>query len=251
MSKDAYYFPHDFYAREDPKLQRVLMKHKLSGIGAYWCIVENLYEQGGVCRKCDIETIAFGLHCDTELIESILNDFGLFEVNADGDYVSPSVNKRLEHRMRVAQKRSSAGKKGNAVRWQQSAIANANNSVANASEENRKTSQGKERKEKEIEMKEDKSSSISKESTKKFVKPTVEEVAAYILKNNYNVDAESFVSFYESKGWKVGSNPMKSWTAAVVTWHKRNSNGNGKSLNGKTDRAGSSGYVPDYSKTSF
>jgi len=251
MSKDAYYFPHDFYAREDPKLQKLLMKHGLAGIGAYWCIVEKIYEQGGICRNCDLETIAFGLHCDTELIESILNDFGLFEVNADGDYVSPSVNKRLEHRMRVAQKRSSAGKKGNAVRWQQSAIANANNSIANASEENRKTSQGKERKEKEIEMKEDKSSSISKESTKKFVKPTVEEVAEYIRKNNYNVDAEQFVNFYESKGWKVGTTPMKSWTAAVATWQKRNSNGNGKSLNGKSDRAGSSGYVPDYSKTSF
>lgn len=251
MSKDTYYFPHDFYAREDPKLQRVLMKHKLSGIGAYWCIVENLYEQGGVCRKCDIEAIAFGLHCDTELIESVLNDFGLFERNADGDYVSPSVNKRLEHRRLVAQKRSNAGRKGNAVRWQQTSNANANDNIANASEESRKTSQGKERKGKEKEIKEDKSSSISKESIKKFVKPTVEEVAEYIREKGYNVDAEQFVNFYESKGWKVGTTPMKSWTAAVATWQKRNSNGNGNSFNGKSDRACSEGYVQDYTKTSF
>ena len=55
----------------------------------------------------------------------------------------------------------------------------------------------------------------------KFVPPSVEEVEAYIREKNYHVDAESFVASYESKGWKVGSSPMKNWTAALVTWEKR------------------------------
>lgn len=53
-----------------------------------------------------------------------------------------------------------------------------------------------------------------------FVKPTVDEVRAYCAERNNNVDAESFVDFYESKGWMVGKNKMKDWKAAVRTWEK-------------------------------
>ena len=60
-----------------------------------------------------------------------------------------------------------------------------------------------------------------------FVKPTVEDVRAYCTERNNNVDAESFVDFYESKGWMVGKNKMKDWKAAVRTWERsRNSNCN-------------------------
>ena len=55
----------------------------------------------------------------------------------------------------------------------------------------------------------------------RFHPPSVDEVAAYCSEKGYDVDPERFVAFYESKGWKVGKNPMKSWTAACVTWHKR------------------------------
>ena len=58
-------------------------------------------------------------------------------------------------------------------------------------------------------------------SSNRFVKPTVDEVAAYVEEKGYvNVDAEAFVAFYDSKGWKVGNQPMKNWKAAVVTWSK-------------------------------
>lgn len=64
--------------------------------------------------------------------------------------------------------------------------------------------------------------SVSNDTVRhRFVKPTVEEVAQYCQANNYNVDAEQFVDFYESKGWKVGSQPMKDWKACVRTWVKR------------------------------
>lgn len=55
-------------------------------------------------------------------------------------------------------------------------------------------------------------------------RPTLEEVQAYVTEKGYSVDAESFIAFYESNGWKVGKNPMKSWRAALVTWQKRNAN---------------------------
>ena len=32
------------------------------------------------------------------------------------------------------------------------------------------------------------------------------------------IEAEKFVNYYTSNGWKVGKNPMKSWTHAVNNW---------------------------------
>lgn len=54
----------------------------------------------------------------------------------------------------------------------------------------------------------------------RFTPPTLELVQSYITENNYTVDAERFIDFYESKGWYVGKNKMKDWKAAVRTWAK-------------------------------
>lgn len=67
----------------------------------------------------------------------------------------------------------------------------------------------------------------------RFTPPTVERVAAYCQERGNKVDAEAFVSFYASKGWKVGNQPMKDWKAAVVTWEKRPDYGSGKNGNGR------------------
>lgn len=55
---------------------------------------------------------------------------------------------------------------------------------------------------------------------KRFVKPTVEEVSEYCAERQNDIDPEEFVDFYESKGWKVGREPMKDWKACVRTWEK-------------------------------
>ena len=59
--------------------------------------------------------------------------------------------------------------------------------------------------------------------TKRFVKPTIQEIKDYINEKNYNVDAERFFNYYESNGWRVGKNPMKSWKAALATWNSNES----------------------------
>lgn len=51
-----------------------------------------------------------------------------------------------------------------------------------------------------------------------FVKPTIDEVAAYIIEKGYHFDAERFHAYYESNGWMVGRNKMKDWKAACRTW---------------------------------
>jgi len=66
-----------------------------------------------------------------------------------------------------------------------------------------------------------------KKPVKRFVRPTVEEVTAYMFErtNTQNFGtADRFCDFYESNGWKVGKNKMKDWKAAARNWLKGNSN---------------------------
>jgi hypothetical protein len=59
----------------------------------------------------------------------------------------------------------------------------------------------------------------------RFVKPTVEEVAAHIRAKGYTFDAEQFWHYYDANGWNVGSHAMKSWQSACVTWQKKEERG--------------------------
>ena len=60
---------------------------------------------------------------------------------------------------------------------------------------------------------------------KRFIPPTVDEVAAYCQERGNGLDPETFVDFYASKGWMVGKNPMKDWKAAVRTWERSEGRG--------------------------
>lgn len=55
----------------------------------------------------------------------------------------------------------------------------------------------------------------------RFVPPNVDEVRAYCTEKGYTLDADRFVDYYTSNGWKVGKNPMKDWRAAVRTWNTK------------------------------
>ena len=66
----------------------------------------------------------------------------------------------------------------------------------------------------------DESQPVKKRKT--FIPPTIEEVREYCNERMNFVNAESFVDFYESKGWMVGKNKMKDWKAAVRTWERGN-----------------------------
>ena len=60
-----------------------------------------------------------------------------------------------------------------------------------------------------------------KPKRKNFVKPTVEEIAAFCKEKKYTINAQQFFNYYESNGWKIGRNAMKSWQAAVQNWNTR------------------------------
>ena len=58
-------------------------------------------------------------------------------------------------------------------------------------------------------------------NTKKFTKPSIEEIQEYIQSRSSDVDPNRFYDYYESIGWKVGKNPMKDWKACVRTWERK------------------------------
>lgn len=61
----------------------------------------------------------------------------------------------------------------------------------------------------------------SKPKRTAFVKPSIDEIAAYVKDKKFHIDAEAFYAYYDSVGWRVGKNPMKSWKAACRTWDIR------------------------------
>ncbi len=72
----------------------------------------------------------------------------------------------------------------------------------------------------------------NKKSRTTFTPPSIDEIKQYCKERNNNIDPEQFHAFYSAKGWKIGSNKMKDWKQAVITWEKRD----------KSD----SGNIPEY-----
>nr|DAF63832.1 MAG TPA: replisome organizer [Siphoviridae sp. ctSmR6] len=97
-------------------------------------------------------------------------------------------------------------------------------------------------KEKELETEEANASTCvracegEKKPTKRFQKPTLDELTAYKQKANLAlIDCEAFFDFYESKGWVVGKNPMKDWQAAMRNWDRTERERGGKCKNTPTN----------------
>lgn len=112
--KETFYFAHDYNARNDPKLQDVLIDLGVEGIGVFWCIIEQLYEQGGTLPIRSCKSIAFALHVDFKRVERLVNDYGLFK--NDGENIwSESVLNRLNRRSEISDKRKLAA----LARWRQ------------------------------------------------------------------------------------------------------------------------------------
>jgi uncharacterized protein YdaU (DUF1376 family) len=107
----GYWFTHDYNARNDSKIKKLIKKHGMSGYGIYWALVEDLYNNSNKIQL-DYETIAYDLRVKEVLVKSIITDFDLFEMH-EGTLQSKSVERRLDDRKDKSVKASEAAKK----RW--------------------------------------------------------------------------------------------------------------------------------------
>lgn len=206
------YFRHDYNARNDIKLQSVITKHGAVGIGVYWIIVEMLYQNGGELPLDIARNISVAYFTDFKVVESVINDFDLFE-NDGNVFWSVRIRQTIDNTKKVSDARKAASRQ----RWSRKQEKPEN-------PESRKTASHPP-------AKEELSLFTQPEEQKKrtyFKPPTVEEVAAYVKEKGYSVDAEQFVSFYDSKGWMIGKNKMQKWRAAVATWQRVNTRSGGR-----------------------
>ena len=219
------WFRHDTDARNDIKIRKLLRDSDMGALGAYWIAVEILYQAGGYVEKAALaDELSF---YNAERYIEVLLSLNLIEDVGNDVITSQRVLTEIAWQEDNRQKKSMAGKKGNDVRWAEhrNAIAMQSQCNRNDSKSNRTLShtiaQDKTRQIEKKDISEPKGSSISKEKNGgRFVKPTVEEVKAYCDERNNGVDPEAFWDFYESKGWKVGSTPMKDFKAAIRTWER-------------------------------
>ena len=137
------------------------------------------------------------------------------------DPTSMAMLKLMKPQIDANQKRREAGRRGADSRWQ--AMANDSNPMASDSTPMANDSKPCDAMPN-VNVKE-KDTKVSQKKSSAFHRPTVDEIGAYCVERMNNVDPQRFFDFYEAKGWRVGSQPMKDWKACVRTWEKRDRDG--------------------------
>lgn len=121
--KDAYYFPHDSNATNDPKIMMLIAQWGLEAYGIFWTIIEHLREQPNYKSHIKIaRALASRYGSSEEKYLSIIKSFGLFIIQPDEFFYSKSLNMRMKPlqdkraKMKaLANKRWSQGKKAEEV----------------------------------------------------------------------------------------------------------------------------------------
>jgi|TARA_Y100000310_G_scaffold180473_1_gene180374 hypothetical protein len=141
MSKNTYFFKHDFNAYNDDKILDMRMDLGIEGYGAFWFLVEYLANQKGYESEANYKRIGFGGGVCPSLLEKVINDYDLFVV-VDNLFYSKTLKARMTRLDDVKEKRREAGSKGgkmkaNAKQMLSKPLANAKQTsskvVANAS----------------------------------------------------------------------------------------------------------------------
>lgn len=201
LQMDTFFFSHDYNARSDDKIKRLIRKHGMIGYGVFWAIVEDLYQNANAMRT-DCDGIAYDLRVQSDLVQSVLFDFDLF-IHEGDIFGSISIQKRLEQRLEKSIKASKSAHK----RWD-----NANAMRPHSDRNAIKESKVKDIKGKEIKLNEIKGERAGARS------PALVECVEIFSDLEHPQYAESFYNYYESNGWLKGSNPIVNITAAAKTW---------------------------------
>lgn len=226
MGKDTYYFPHDFNARNDPKLIALRHKYKAIGMAVYWTIIEFLHEQDGnkfEPKSYIISTLAeqSGANAEQvlEVIKSCVDEFDLLRSD-ESCYVSDRVLRNIQKREEISEARSISGKKGALSK------ANAKQTPANAKQTPASAEQKPANAEQSSANKGNKGKERDRARACVFIPPTIPELHSEFIKKGFTeklalVEANKFFSHYQSNGWKVGKNKMVSWIDSVSGWVTR------------------------------
>ncbi len=246
------YFPFSIGLLKDRKLRKPKLKHGCIVNDIYLSLLELIYGDKGYYLVYDEDTkddIIWeilenlqGKYCpNAETVEQVIGDLvacGLFS----GDHFESEIltSKRIQQTYYSATVERKAVdvdfdiwfltreemEKLSTKSLILAKFLNRSNEQANRSNDEPNRSNEQESKVKESKENKSIEDSNSAESAapipKRFTKPTYQEVAEYCKERKNNVDPQRFIDFYESKGWKVGNQPMKDWKACIRSWENRN-----------------------------
>jgi len=211
---NTFYFSHDYTARSDIKIKKLIATQGMLGYGIYWSLVEDLYHNNNKLED-NPDILSYDYRCTVEVIKSVINDFDLFIVK-DGYVSSNSIQKRLDERNdKVYKAKQSASK-----RWEKR-IENAVNietqcdSDANAM---RTQCDGNAIKESKV-----KESKVNKRKVKEevvFIPPVLNDVLVYFDENGYSKEAATKAfNYYTNLGWKNSKgNQVINWKNTMQNW---------------------------------
>lgn len=113
--KETFYFPHDYNARNDMKIQALISEHGALGYGVYWIIIEILHEQFD--KDIELDDITFlslarQASTSVEQIKVIVEDCLKYKLltEENGYIYSKRVNENIDKRLEISEKRAKAGR---------------------------------------------------------------------------------------------------------------------------------------------
>lgn len=108
------HFKHDVRSAQDQKFIRLFGDYGAEGYGAYWLIVECLYQLESPVAEFQMIKNVIGSKCNENTLIAVIKNYGLFAESADGStFYSPSILKEKE----TWKKMSRGGSKGMKTRW--------------------------------------------------------------------------------------------------------------------------------------
>ena len=111
--KDAYYFPHDSNAKDDPKNVLLIEQLGLEGYGIYWVLIEILRDQP--CYRYPlllVPPLARKYNTTAEKMKTVILSYGLFEIDEDNFF-----SVALLRRMAVIDEKRAKAKMAVEIRW--------------------------------------------------------------------------------------------------------------------------------------
>ncbi len=109
------YFPHDSNARNSDKLIPLRIKKGTEGYGVYFMILERLREEPDYTSIKDYNTLAFDFRVGSDLVKSVVEEFGLFQFTEDGKrFYSEGFTARMQKKDEKSNKARESARK----RWE-------------------------------------------------------------------------------------------------------------------------------------
>jgi hypothetical protein len=195
--KDAYYFPHDSNAKDDPKCVLLIEQLGLEGYGIFWILIETLRDQPEYKYPVRlIPAIARRYNSNFDKVYAVITQFDLFEIENEIFFFSKSLIERMKPLENKREMARLAGLKSAEKRKISTSVEQAFNNRSTSVEQafnNRSTSKVKESKLEE--SKEEKEKNIFFKISKKeiFIKPS-----DYVIKNA-GIKLDVLINQYELK----------------------------------------------------